>query len=188
MNSKQKQFILLTTILFGVIVLFINIHAYLDSSHFITGASKTSQVLNVNRLRHPNINKPSEKKSYPSLSKRGHLRLIAVAGLKRIYVLDGHRVIYIMHARVSTNQHSLIFRGPHGQQIDHVEAEQTLAGCDWSALSRQCYIIAPAAIDQKQVKKNWLKTDFDFPNSIQLSRPDAKWLQGLPKNTKITIR
>ncbi|MGN1279248.1 MAG: hypothetical protein ACI4T4_01040 [Limosilactobacillus sp.] len=188
MNSKQKQFIILTAALFAVIVLFINIHAYLDSSRFITGASRVSQVLNTNRLRRPNINKPSEHKRYPNLRQQARLRIIAVPGMKRIYVLNGHRVIYIMHARVMVNQRTLVLRGQHGQQIDHVEAGHTLAGTNWSAMSHQCYIISPATVDKTQVKKDWLKARFTFPNTIQLSRPDAQWLQNLPKNTKITIR
>ena len=188
MNNKQKQFILLTTALFVVIVLFINLHAYLDTSRFITGASRTSQALNTNRLRRPNLSKSSEHRRYPDLRKQSGLRLIAISGMKRVYVLSGQRVIYIMHARVAINHQSVVSRGQRGQQIDHVAAGHTLAGRNWSALSRQSYIVAPAASDQNQVKGNWLKTSFDFPNTIQLSRPDAQWLQTLPKGTKIVIR
>ena len=96
MNSKQKQFVLITAALFVVLVFFINIHAYFDSSRFITGASRTSQVLNTNRLRHPNINKPSEHKSYPDLRKLKQLRVIAVPDMHRVYVLSGRRVVYII--------------------------------------------------------------------------------------------
>ncbi|MEE6634640.1 hypothetical protein [Limosilactobacillus pontis] len=188
MNNKQKQFILLTTAMFAVIVLIFNIHAYVDSSRFISGASRPSQVLNVNRLRHPNINKPSEHRHYPDLSKQGQLRLIMVPGLNRLYVLSGQRVVYIMHARTNIQRRALTSQGHHGQQVAHVNSDHTLAGRNWSALSHQCYIIAPATVDQDHVAKDWLKTVFAFPNSIQLSQPDAQWLQSLPKNTKIIIR
>ena len=72
MIRKQKQFILLMAALFAAILLIINIHAYVDSSRFITDASRTSQVLNTNRLRHPNVNKPSEHKRYPEIG-RAHV-------------------------------------------------------------------------------------------------------------------
>lgn len=188
MIRKQKQFILLMAALFAAILLIINIHAYVDSSRFITDASRTSQVLNTNRLRHPNVNKPSEHKRYPALHKQDRLHLVMVPGMKRLYVLSGQRVIYIMHARTTITHQTVTALDQHGQQIAHVGDGHTLAGRDWSALSHQCYIIAPAAIDQDRVAKNWLKNTFAFPNTIQLSRPDAQWLQGLPKNTKITIR
>ena len=188
MNSKQKQFVLITAVLFVVLVFFINIHAYFDSSRFITGASRTSQVLNTNRLRHPNINKSSEHKSYPDLRKLKQLRVIAVPDMHRVYVLSGQRVVYIMHARVTIQKRSIITSGKQGQQVDYVGAGHIFAGDNWTALSHQSYIIAPTTIDQKAVAKNWLKSDFDFPDTIQLSRPDAQWLQTLPKNTKITIR
>ena len=188
MNSKQKQFILLTAALFVIFVLIFNVHTYVDSSRFIVSASRSSQILNINRLRHPNVNKRSEHRQYPNLRKQDRLRLIMVPGLKRLYVLNGHRVIYIMHARTNIRQQTLRTRGHHGQQIDHVNTGHTLTGRSWSALSHQCYIVAPAAVDQDKVAKNWLKTDFAFPNTIQLSRPDAQWLQSLPKGTKIIIR
>lgn len=188
MIRKQKQFILLMAALLAAILLIINIYAYVDSSRFITDASRTSQILNTNRLRHPNINKPSEHKHYPALHNQDQLRLIMVPGMQRLYVLNGQRVIYIMHAKTTITHQTVTVQGHHGQQIDHIGAGRTLAGCDWSALSHQCYIIAPTMVDQERVGANWLKESFAFPNTIQLSRPDAQWLQELPKNTKIIIR
>lgn len=188
MIRKQKQFILLIATIFVAIILIINVHAYVDSSRFIVGASRTSQVLNTNRLRRPSINRSSEHKRYPDLRKQEQLHLVMVPGLNRLYVLSRQRVIYIMHARTTIPHQTVKTRGQGGQQIDHVSTSHTLAGHNWSALSHQCYIVAPATVDQNQVAKNWLKTSFPFPNAIQLSQPDAQWLQGLPQNTKITIR
>ena len=135
-----------------------------------------------------NWRKPSETVPYPDLSKVKDLWVKVDLKGNRTYLYDGQKVIYTMHARVAINHQSVVSRGQREQQIDHVAAGHTLAGRNWSALSRQSYIVAPAASDQNQVKGIWLKSSFDFPNTIQLSRPDAQWLQTLPKGTKIVIR
>lgn len=188
MNNKQKQFILLTAVLFIIILIVVNIHTYIDSSRFITGASRTSQVLSVNRLRRPSITKPSEHHHYPDLRKQEKLHLVAVPGMKRVYVLSADRVIYIMHARVNIAHRSALSQGDSGQQVNYVTADHNLSAHNWTALDHRCYIIAPNAIDQQRIKRDWLKIPFAFPNTIQLSRPDAQWMQTLPKDTKITIR
>lgn len=62
MNSELKRISLITLIIFGIMLVIINIHAYLASGKFIPEANRISQVRNINLLRRPNLNQPSERK------------------------------------------------------------------------------------------------------------------------------
>lgn len=188
MNREQKHLFYLIAIFFTISVVIINAHAYLSSSKFIPDAGRASQVVSANRLRHPNRNRPSENKAYPNLRKQSHLRIIAVTKLQKVFVLSGHRVIYTMHARINAKSQATSSQGRFGQQINYVGGKQALGASNWVALSNHLYFVAPATIGQHAVAKNWLKQSFNFPRTIQVSQPDAHWLQSLPKGTPVTIR
>lgn len=188
MNSELKRISLITLTIFLVLVLGINIHTYLDSSNFIPEANRRSQVKNINLLRRPNRHHPSEHKSYPALKKIKQLRLVAEPALKRVYVLDGRQVIYIMHAQVNLRPQQLTSQAKAGQQLYQKRGAKFVTGFDWSEFGHHYYFESVVAINQQRAKNNWLKKPVTIPGTIQLSRPDARWLQTLPKGTPIIIR
>lgn len=188
MNSELKRISLITLIIFGVMVIIINMHVYLDSGKFIPEASRISQVRNANLLRRPNLNRPSEHKHYPRLTNKKRLQLVAEPTLKRVYVIEDHRVIYIMHAQVNLPAQRLISQAKVGQQLYQKQNQQLISGFNWTEFGHHYYFEAATSINQQAVKKNWLKHPVTVPGTIQLSLPDAQWIQTLPKGTPIIIR
>lgn len=188
MNSELKRVTLITLIIFGVMAIIINMHTYLDSGKFIPEAGRVSQVRNVNLLRRPNRNQPSERKRYPRLADKKKLRVIAEPTLKRVYVLEGHRVIYIMHAQVDLYPQRLTSQAKFGQQLYQKRGQQLISGFNWTEFGHHYYFESISSVNQQAVKKNWLKHPVTAPGTIQLSLPDAQWIQTLPKGTPIIIR
>ncbi|MGM9892498.1 hypothetical protein [Limosilactobacillus sp.] len=188
MNSELKRISLITLVVFLVLTLGINVHTYLDSSKFIPEASRRSQVRNINLLRPTNLNHPSEHHNYPNLRQAKKLHLVAEPALKRVYVLSGHRVIYIMHAQINLHPQRLTSQAKSGQQLYQKRGSQLVTGLNWTEFGHHYYFESVAAVNQQTVKKNWLKKPVAIPGTIQLSQPDARWLQSLPEGTPITIR
>lgn len=188
MNSELKRVSLITLVLFVVMTLGINIHAYLDSSQFIPEASHRSQVRNVNLLRSANRNHPSEHHNYPNLHRVKKLHLVAEPALKRVYVLSGNRVIYIMHAQINLRPQQLSSQAKSGQQLYQKRGSTLVTGLNWTECGHHYYFESLVEVNQTAVKKNWLKKPVVIPGTIQLSQPDAHWIQSLPCNTPITIR
>lgn len=188
MNSELKRVTLITLIIFGVMAIIINMHTYLDSGKFIPEAGRVSQVRNVNLLRRPNRNQPSERKRYPRLADKKKLCVIAEPTLKRVYVLENHRVIYIMHAQVSLYPQRLTSQAKVGQQFYQKRGQQLISGFNWAEFGHHYYFESISSVNQQAVKKNWLKHPVTAPGTIQLSLPDAQWMQTLPKGTPIIIR
>lgn len=188
MNNELKRLSLITVTIFVVVTAIINLHSYLDSSRYIPEASRVSQVHNTNLLRHPNINHPSEHKSYPRLAGKKKLRVIAEPALKRVYVLQEHRVIYIMHAQVNLRARQLTVQGKNGQQLYQRRGRQLTAAINWTEFGHHYYFEALTQINHQSAKSDWLVKPTVIPGTIQLSVPDALWIQSLPKGTPLTIR
>lgn len=188
MNKELKNIFKITIILFAILALIVNLHAYLNTKKFIPEASRVSQVLNTNRLRSARLNKPSEYHGYPPLKRQKKLVVVADSKLNKVFVISNHRVIYILHAQVHTPKKRLTSQGKSGEQLTYVSHARAYAAQTWSEFGHHFYFVSPLSVNQKSISKNWLKTSFNFPGSILLSQPDAHWLQSLPKNTRIIIR
>lgn len=128
MNNELKRISLITIIIFLIAVAVINMHTYLDAGKYIPEASRVSQVRNTNLLRKAKLNHPSEHKPYPHLAKMKKLRVIAEPALKRVYVLDGHKVIYIMHAKINLRPGKLTSQGKSGQESRPTSSYQASTG------------------------------------------------------------
>lgn len=192
MNKESKHLLQLSIGLFFILILFFNIHYYLKSSNFITDAAKTNQVISNNRLRSPNLKRPSEKWSYPKLNNKDHLKLIALKKQNKVLVvnIDKHKVIYTMNAKINIQPqkkplHVLYARG---QKAYHIHGSRhTTAKC-WLGISKGHYIEAPVTdLNGQAAPHNLLKVPA-VNNTIFVSGPDAKWLQGLPENTQLFVK
>lgn len=188
MNRELKRLCQIAGTIFLVIILFINIRAYLDSGRFIPEASRVSQVHNTNLLRKAKLNKSSELKNYPNLKKQRNLHLIAEPGMQKVFVLSGHKVIYIMHAQIYVSPQTLTSQTKSGQQLFHIDGQTTITAQNWTEFGQHYYFESLSHTNQQAVKKKWLAKPVRIPNTIQLSTPDAKWVQTLPQGTTITIR
>jgi hypothetical protein len=187
MNKELKNIFQITVVLFVILALIVNLHAYLNTKGFIPEASRASQVINTNRLRDARRNKPSEYHGYPPL-KRQKLLLIADSKLNKVFVIHNHRVIYILHAQIHTPKKQLTSQGKTGEQLTYISHSKAYAAQTWSEFGHHFYFVSPISVNQKNISNDWLKTSFSFPGSILLSQPDAHWLQSLPKGTRIIIR
>lgn len=188
MNSELKRISLITAVIFLISVITINIHTYFDAGKYIPEASRSSQVRNTNLLRKAKLNHPSERKHYPDLAKKKKLRVIAEPTLNRVYILNGHRVIYIMHAKINVRPDKLVSQGKSGQELYQKQGKQFISGVNWTEFDHHYYFEAVVTANNQPVKRQWLAKATAVPDSIQLSIPDARWIQGLPKNTPVIIR
>lgn len=188
MKPQVKKIIQLTAIFFVLVMLVDNCQHDLNQHNFIADASKTSQIINTNRLRRPNIQRASEFKRYPDLAKEKAVKLVVISRLHRVYVLSGRRVIYLMHAQVNVPAKHFKSQGKSGQLLGYTDGNQTITSRNWVEFGHHCYLTSPVNVNQQSVATNWLNSTIKFPNSILVSQPDAHWLQGLPKNTTIIVR
>ena len=188
MNREFKHLCQIAGVILLLVILFTNAHCYLDSSHFIPEARRTSQVYNTNLLSKPRLYKASEHRNYPNLRKQAGLRLIAEPGMKKVFVLSKHKVIYIMHAQVNAQPGHFTSQGKYGQQLFHVQGRDAVYAKSWTEFGHHYYFETPVSRDQHPVSNKWLEKPAKVANTIQLSAPDAKWVQSLPKGTTIIIR
>ncbi|QZN92852.1 hypothetical protein KZE55_08845 [Limosilactobacillus panis] len=188
MNREFKHLCQIAGVILLLVILFINARCYLDSSHFIPEARRTSQVYNTNLLSRARLYKASEHRSYPNLRKQTDLRLIAEPGMQKVFVLSKHKVIYIMHAQINAQPGRFTSQGKYGQQLFHVQGQHTVTAKNWAEFGHHYYFESPVSKDQHPVSNKWLTKPAKVANTIQLSAPDAKWAQSLPKGTTIIIR
>lgn len=188
MNIEFKKITQLSMVLFAILILIINLQAYLNDGRFIPQANRTSQVTNTNQLRAPRLNHSSEFKKYPDLKKQSNLTLVANAKMHKVFVINNHRVIYILHAQVHATGQQFSSQGKTGQQVAYIDGNQTLTAENWTEFGHHFYFASPTELNQQTVKEKWLKSNFNLPGCILLSKPDALWIQSLPKGTKIIIR
>lgn len=188
MNTELKKLTRLGIIILVTIVLIINLSYYLNRNHFIPNASRSSQVIHTNRLRRANINRPSEHGRYPNLRQAKSITVVADSQMQKVFILSHQRVIYIMHALVHTTKRHFSCQAQTGQQLIAINGNQAYAAQDWTEFGHHFYFASPVSNNNQTVSGNWLKTNFAFPNSILLSKPDAQWVQTIPKGTKIIVR
>lgn len=190
MNKELKHMLIISIGLFFIFIFIFNIYTYCTGS-FISQASKASQILSYNRLRSPNIHHASEKWTYPQIEKK-QLELIALKRPQKILVVDtsNHRVIYAINARINlpTQQHSLRVLHARGQQIYHINGSRQATAKYWLGINNGYYIETPLTdMDNHRISRNLQKVA-PVENTIQVSKPDAKWLQGVPENTPLLIK
>lgn len=188
MNTELKNLTRLGIIILSAMILIVNLSYYLSSSHFIPDASRSSQVIHTNRLRRVNINRPSEHGNYPNLRKAKNVTVIADSQMQKVFILSHQRVVYIMHAQVHTAKRHFSCQAKTGQQLIAINGNQSYTAQDWTEFGHQFYFAAPVSNNNQTISGNWLKDNFPLPGSILLSKPDAQWLQTLPKGTKIIVR
>lgn len=190
MNKEFKNLLIISVSLLFMFILIFNIYAY-HSNNYLPQASRTSQIISYNRLRSPNIHRASEKWTYPSL-KNKQLMLIALKKPQQVLVINikEHRVIYVVHAKVNLPAQSQPARILHarGQQIYHINGSQQATAKCWLGINNGGYIETPVTgMDGQHAPRNLYKAP-SIKNTIQVSEPDAKWLQSVPKNTPLLIK
>ncbi|MBB1079640.1 hypothetical protein H5S09_07155 [Limosilactobacillus sp. STM2_1] len=190
MNKELKHMLIISISLFFIFVFIFNIYTY-HTGNFIPQASRASQIISYNRLRSPNTHRASEKWTYPKIEKK-QLALIALKKPHKIFVVDtkNHHVLYIIHAQVNlpAQNHPLRILHARGQQIYHISGSQQATAKYWLGISNGNYIETPLTdMDNHHVPRCLQKIP-PIKNTIQVSKPDAKWLQGIPENTPLLIK
>lgn len=118
--------------------------------------------------------------------------MVAVKQAKRILVINSNKrqVIYIIHAQINLPAQKNSFRLLHarGQQIYHINGSQQAIAKNWLGINDGNYIETPVTdMSNHQVSRNLRKAP-KIENTIQVSTPDAKWLQTLPENTPLIVK
>lgn len=190
MNKELKHLLVISISLFLIFIFILNINTY-HGHHFIPQASKQSQIICRNRLRAPWLRYSSEKWPYPKIDHR-QLELIAVKKQHLILVVDTnkHQAIYAVHAQINPSAQTkpLTVLRARGQQIYHIIGARQTTGQYWLGISNGDYIESPlTGLNQQRVPHRLTKVS-PVENTIQVSRPDAKWLQQVPKNTPLLIK
>jgi hypothetical protein len=192
MNKELKHLLQLSIGLFLILILFFNIYYYFRADNFITGSSKASQVITSNRLRAPNINRPSEKWSYPKLTTKDPLELVALKQQNKIIVVNTatHKAIYTINAQINVEPQAkpLHVLKARGQEIYHIVGAKHTTAKNWLGISKGHYIEAPVTgLDGQRVPHRLTKINAT-KNTILVSKPDAKWLQSIPQSTPLVIK
>lgn len=192
MNKELKHLLLIAFGLLLVLIFSFNLCYYLRSNNFISQATKTSQIINKNRLRSPNTKRSSERWSYPKVTKSSQLKLVAVKKQRLLWVVNtrNNHIIYTIHAQINipVQKKPLKTLYARGQQIYHVNGSKQATGNNWLGISNGYYIETPVSdFTGQHVSHNLFKSPV-IQNTIQVSKPDAKWLQKLPENTPLIIK
>lgn len=173
-----------------IILVVINLFAWLHTSQHVTGVSYASQVVTENRLRHANIKHSSViGGEHKHLTSKDHVKLIAVKKRNLVYVVTKRHVVYALHAKVNLkNGHAGVINDARGQQNTHVVNGKQITASTWTSFGSAGYIESPETVNGQKVRGNWLKQRTKLTNTILVSRPDAHWLQKMPKGTAIVVQ
>lgn len=188
MNKELRAMMETAFIILGVLLVVVNSVAFLNSNNYITAATKSSQQIALNRLRHANLNHSSEFGKYPQLKRYQKVKLLAVSSSNRLYVISNHRVLYIINATINTKPTTTTINAARGERAFHVNKKAQIITENWLNFDRLGYIEALFSVDNKRVHGNWLANRQRLTDTIEVSRPDAKWLQQLPKGTKLIVK
>lgn len=176
---------------FGILALLlvmVNLTAWFSQDRML-GTTYASQCLAANRLRGPRVGRPSEHGHYPRLARCQRVRVVAVKRENRLYVISRHRVVYIVNARVNLVPMTARLNGARGTVIFNRNDRVRQAGINWLSLSQAgTFIESPVYVNNHRVRGNWLHTRYHCTNTIDVSKPDAHWLQGLPQATQLVIK
>lgn len=170
-----------------ILLIIINI-VNMGSGNYIDEATKGSQRIALNRLKKPHNNRSSELGSYPKLKKQKGVELLALKKNNRLYVINNHRVIYIVNAKINLDPTSTRINAARGERAFHVKNAKQSIAVNWLSFAKLGYIESIVSVNNHQVRGNWINDKYHLPNTIEVSKPDAKWLQQLPKDTELVIR
>lgn len=187
MNKELQVMIYTAFAILAILLIIVNIYS-LSSNHYLSDASISSQQVAVNRLKRPHLKRASEVGKYPQLKKQKRLQLLAVRQSNRLYVISNHKVIYVVNAGINLQPTTTAINAARGEQASHVNNSNQSIANSWLSFGQLGYIESPVSINGKRVHGNWIKNKYHLPNTIEVSRPDAKWLQQVPKDTKLIIR
>ena len=186
MNKELK--IMIYTALGILVVLLISVNlATLISNDYINETTKSSQRIALNRLRRPHLNRSSELGKYPDLKKK-RITLLAIRKSNRLYVINNHRVLYIVNAEINLKPSCTVINAARGEHTVHVKDNTQSMGVNWLNFGKLGYIESPVSVNTHRVHGNWIRNSHHLPNTIEVSKTDAKWLQQLPKGTKLIVR
>ncbi|WP_242364300.1 hypothetical protein [Limosilactobacillus antri] len=188
MNKELKIMFKIGFSLLALLLIIINGHSWIAHKRTLPGTDSSFQVA-VNRLRHPQLNHPSELARYPRLKGQPALYLVAIRKERRLYVISGHQVLYIVNARINLSPATLHINHSRGNQIFNQNNNVQQVGTNWLSLSQaDTFIEAPVEVNNHRVHGNWLQARYHCANTIDVSKPDAYWLQDLPAGTRLVIK
>lgn len=187
MNKELKVMIYSALSLLVILLVAVNV-INLNSSKYINEATISSQRIALNRLKHPNLNHSSEIGKYPQLRKQKKIKLLATRGTNRLYVISEHKVIYIVNAKVNIKPTITTLNAARGEYTFHVNGNSQGISNNWLNFGKLGYIESPYTINNHRVRDNWIKSKHSLPCTIEVSKPDAKWLRQVPKGTAIIVR
>ncbi|MCH3910543.1 MAG: hypothetical protein LKE20_00165 [Limosilactobacillus oris] len=188
MNEELKKMFKVGFGVLALLLVIINFIAWLSHNQAL-GATYSSQCLAVNRLRSPRVGRPSEHGHYPRLARHQRVKLMVVKKKKRLYVLSNHHVLYIINAKTNLAPTTTQINGARGTSIFTQNNNVQQVGANWLSLSQaDAFIEAPTYINNHRVRGNWLYSRYHCTNTIDVSKPDARWLQSLPNNTRLVIK
>ncbi|WP_373842524.1 hypothetical protein [Limosilactobacillus sp.] len=186
MNQEIKQMLKIAGELLIAILVITNLEYWITRTPSVKGTDAASQLIAENRLRKPNIKHPSELGNYPSIKKK--VVLVMDSQANKLYVINGHRIVYIMHANCDLSAGHYHLQKSQGQSLYHVDNGKHSYSANWQLLSNKDIIESPQTINGQKVAHNWIKPANKLQNTIQLSQPDAKWLQQLPKGIELNVK
>lgn len=187
MNKELKVMVYSALSLLIILLVATNI-INLNSNKYINEATISSQRIALNRLKHPNLNRSSEIGKYPQLKKYKKIELLATKGTNRLYVISDHKVIYIVNAKVNIEPTVTTINAARGEYTFHVNGNNQGISNNWLNFGKLGYIESPYSINNHQVRGNWMKNQHSLPCTIEVSKPDAKWLRQVPKGTTIIVK
>lgn len=177
-NKELKAMMIIATAEFIVVIMIIN-SINLFTGVFITEATRRSQIIATNRLKKPHWNRPSEFQRYPNLNKP--ITLVATRKTNRLYIIHQQQVIYIANATIKCHPSMTTASQLRGEQAIHIIHHKKVPATTWTNFHQRIYLETPT-------KKSWWKPKQQPVNTIWLSKPDALWLQHLPRGAKLIIK
>ena len=186
-NKELKAMIYTAISLLITLLIIINIVNF-GSDNYINEATKSSQRIALNHLKRPHLNHSSELGKYPKLKGQKNIELLALKRTNRLYVINNHRVIYIVNAEINLNPTSTRINAARGERAFHVKNSKQSITVNWLSFAKLGYIESIVSVNNHQVRGNWINDKYHLPNTIEVSKPDAKWLQQLPKGTELIVK
>ncbi|WP_295746966.1 hypothetical protein [uncultured Limosilactobacillus sp.] len=171
---------MMTITTYGLLAFIIFINAVIWSSgKFIPEATRSSQIIAANRLKKPRWNRSSEWKRHPKLTPP--LTLVANGKTNRLYIIRQRKVLYITNATVKCQPTTTTVSSLRGEQTIHINRHKEVHATSWTNFAQRIYLETPA-------KNRWWDTKQQPVNTLWVSKPDAQWLQHLPKETKLIVQ
>lgn len=188
-NPQLKKLWRLAFPILAIILIIINIAVWVHPHNQLKNVSYASQIKAANRLKRPNVDHASSIGGYPRLTKRGQLKVIVLSQEHLLYITNKSKVLYACHATVDLPSiNNQVINGSYGQQNVHVIHGQENVAVNWTSFGSHYYIEAPESIAGQKVHGNWVNRNIRLPNTILVSRSDARFLQHLPSGSKVIVK